>query len=283
MIFFGLVCIQISYPVIYNLLFKEPNFLQWDSSFARNQGIKIEDIDKENDEIEIYGIEEEWEKVIYKLSQTNEYLMKNLFNIINLLTLIKNLSTDENSLEECISSLISMTSITSIERASSNENLDRNIHNDARRKIIHETPEDFYKMLSEWGIPEKITNNSKIIRDLILNLLGDNIRIIYSYQISIETNHRSGRARLVAKLWHSKRTLFIWSGKLYKIKRRDNIDNEEFVQEFSKNIVDVYNNISKQEHRIASYVSPNVAADAAWPAADAQTAAPASPETSGSC
>ena len=111
----------------------------------RSCGIKNTDSEDEHEEFERNGLDEEWEKSVYRLCVNNSFLMKRILNIVNILNFIKNLSNDEDKMSECISSLIGLTSITSVDRSSTSEVVSRRSAN----VISYDTLDEINKYLEE--------------------------------------------------------------------------------------------------------------------------------------
>lgn len=249
LMFFGLVCIQISYPGIYNLLYKEPNFTQWDNDFVRSCGIKNKDAEEENEEFERNGIEEEWEKSVYRLCANNRYLMKRIFNIINILNFINDLSSDEDKLSECISSLIGLTSITSVDRSSTGEVISRRSEN----VVSYESIEEISKYLETNNFKKNIMELTKSLFNDITQVLCNNVRPLFSAgvhaSLAFITKNPKSRKCVVLKSWIHKGLMWVNDGydayKLYSIE-----DYGKIKEEILKNTVNSYNNITRAEYQI---------------------------------
>ena len=93
---FALVCIQISFPRVYNLLSHEPNFKSWDERLAQKLKLPTLSSDEVSRLNELDEFDETWEQVLYRFCQQETYLSQNAFNISNLLNLIgENIDDDE--------------------------------------------------------------------------------------------------------------------------------------------------------------------------------------------
>ena len=111
---FALLGIQISFPKIFRYLTINPSFLQWDKFFATKHSLDwVEVINK----LEQFGendlTDEDWEKVVWGLCQSDSYLKNRAFSILELLNLIRNSFKD--NLEEVLNSALAFASITSID------------------------------------------------------------------------------------------------------------------------------------------------------------------------
>ena len=250
LMFFGLVCIQISYPGIYNLLYKEPNFLQWDSEFVRSCGIKNTDSEDEHEEFERNGLDEEWEKSIYRLCVNNSFLMKHILNIVNILNFIKNLSNDEDKMSECISSLIGLTSITSVDRSSTSEVVSRKEKN----VVSYESIDEISKHLETNNFKSNVIEITKLLLNDINKSLGNHVNSLFIVgdrcpYLSITTKNPKGRKRILVRDWYHKK--FIWIDDGNTMSRFYSVEEYEKIREkFIQNIVDSYNKITREEYQI---------------------------------
>lgn len=246
LMFFGLVCIQISYPSIYNLLYKEPNFLQWDNDFVRSCGIKNKDAEEENEEFERNDIEEEWEKSVYRLCANNKYLMKRILNITNLFNFINDISSDEEKLSRCVSSLIGLTSITSVDRSSTSEVVSRR----DTKTDSYESIEEISKYTEENNYKKSTIDTVKLIFDDITKIFSNNVRILFSTAIhtslTIIAKNPKSRTRIVSKNWIHKRLIWLSGG--FKVCSIE--DYKKIREEYLKNMIDSYNNITREEYQI---------------------------------
>jgi hypothetical protein len=119
---FALLCCQIAYPVIYNLFIEKPDFTGWDEEFARkNISIGLE-IDNEAFEREFAAavkteqFDEEWEQALYRICFHRTRLKHRVKDLSRLLNFIKDTYEDkEEGLESLIASVLSETSVTSVE------------------------------------------------------------------------------------------------------------------------------------------------------------------------
>ena len=110
---YGLVCLQIAYPQIYDRITQEPYFPDWDETTARQ--FRLKPLPKEKLEVldKLEGFNEPWEQVVYQICQTSNYLMASALNISELLNLIKSLY-DEEIFVTKINKMLGMTSVTSV-------------------------------------------------------------------------------------------------------------------------------------------------------------------------
>lgn len=113
---YALVSIQIAYPPVYRLLSLHSAFDKWNENVALQMNLKPLDpqsIDKLNQSEEF---DEEWEKVLFRLCENDHYLKKRALSISRLLNSLKDSITEKGEdIEDIISSVISLSSVTNLE------------------------------------------------------------------------------------------------------------------------------------------------------------------------
>lgn len=129
----AIVGIQVAYPKIYQLLCMEPGFTKWDNSIAAKMNvprIEKEALERLNKDEKF---DEDWEKVLYRVCQTDKYLQKNVIILSQLFNLLRteiltastvdmeNLDTEEdiqsakdNVISEFVHDQLRLSSITGI-------------------------------------------------------------------------------------------------------------------------------------------------------------------------
>jgi hypothetical protein len=125
---FSMVCLQIQYPKIFELLSHKPDFTKWDDkfSFAETKGKETNLAEFEKDFENAKNIEdsndklfdEDWEQALFKICYLNPRLKGKIFNISKLLNFIreKNFSSkaDKENMAERLSAIIEQTAVTSV-------------------------------------------------------------------------------------------------------------------------------------------------------------------------
>jgi len=111
---FALICVQIAYPIIYNLIQKEPDFTNWNEQFVDEifKNKKIDDADLlllENTK----EFDEEWEQNVWRICQISSFLKQKVYQISRLLNFIKENISNEN-ISTTIDKLLRMSSVTSV-------------------------------------------------------------------------------------------------------------------------------------------------------------------------
>ncbi len=123
---FALLCLQIAYPHIYELLNQNPDFTKWDDKFAFFITQKSEESKLEYPEFhtqfqhaqETEGFNEEWEKSLYRICYIRTRLRNNSQNISRFLNYIKNdvLKDQPDTIGDRIRDALSQTSVTNVTR-----------------------------------------------------------------------------------------------------------------------------------------------------------------------
>lgn len=112
---YALVCTQIAYPAIYKALCEEPDFISWGENTANKFKLrKLEDHEVENLK-KSEEFDEEWEQVLFRLCENDNYLSKRVFNISSLLNSIKNEIPDGEDVGNYISAILELSSVTDVQ------------------------------------------------------------------------------------------------------------------------------------------------------------------------
>lgn len=127
---FFLVSLQIAYPKIYNILVENNDFTAWNESIALNYNLKPLDENSQNKLNQMEEFDEEWEKILFRLCETDFYLKQKALNLSSLLNMIKEIvenslsdnDEDKEDLEHYINRIISLSAITNL-KANDNNNI----------------------------------------------------------------------------------------------------------------------------------------------------------------
>jgi len=127
---FFLVSLQIAYPKIYNILVENNDFTAWNESIALNYNLKPLDENSQNKLNQMEEFDEEWEKILFRLCETDFYLKQKALNLSSLLNMIKEIvensisddEEDKEDLEHYINRIISLSAITNL-KANDNNNI----------------------------------------------------------------------------------------------------------------------------------------------------------------
>ena len=134
---YAMVCIQIAYPAIYNLLLDEPDFKSWDNALAtRLKAPLIEQSILESLK-ESKEFDEEWELTLFRICQQDAYLQQNAFDLSLLLNKVAKMVNNDEELGEIVSQVMDLSTVTNIKAGSSNEAASAN--NAQKRKYVKDT------------------------------------------------------------------------------------------------------------------------------------------------
>ncbi len=111
---FALLGIQISYPKIFRHLGMNHDYKSWHQAFAARLGLDWQII---TDKVKEYGenllVDEDWEKVVWGLCQSDAYLKSRAFSILELLNVLSDHFGE--SLEEVMQNALEFAAITSVD------------------------------------------------------------------------------------------------------------------------------------------------------------------------
>ena len=124
LLLFSLVCLQISYPKIYDVLLKKPDFFNWNEQLAFNVTEHAEHKDKEKFDENFEKVKDtkefndDWEQALYRICYVNPRYKARAKNISRLFSLIKDdlLAEHKNPEDKkvFIEEIIDQTVVTSI-------------------------------------------------------------------------------------------------------------------------------------------------------------------------
>lgn len=111
---FALLGIQISYPYVFRMLTKHPDYLTWDAAFTSKEDINL---DAMKEKLEAYGeseyLDEQWEQILWSLCQRDSYLKSRAFDALSLLNFLRDKYGGD--LNDEIESAMEFAAITSID------------------------------------------------------------------------------------------------------------------------------------------------------------------------
>lgn len=118
---FALVCLQIAYPDIYNLLSEHPNIDTWDEELAyeitqgKEQSDETFTRDFEN-ACKTDDFDEEWEQCVYKICYVKPRYRAKAIDISRAISIVKNeiVHLPTNEMEQVLSALINQTAVTNV-------------------------------------------------------------------------------------------------------------------------------------------------------------------------
>lgn len=111
---FGLVCIQIAYPYVYDQLIEEPDFKAWNEAVASRLKLKVLTEEEKTRLDSTEEFDEEWEKITFRMCQESSYLSNRAFQISGLLNCLATVINNDDDLGNIIESTIKMSAVTNI-------------------------------------------------------------------------------------------------------------------------------------------------------------------------
>ena len=160
----GLVCCQVAYPFIYNLLCDEPDYKNWDDGIATKLKLKklteeeLEDLNNTDE------FDDDWEKILFRACQRDPYLSNNATRISKLLNIIADqLPKDkEAELADIVQELLSISAVTNV--VASNEVRGR----EGKTRVRFQSFDEFAEHLDPTGKRSDLIKLIKFIHDDIL-------------------------------------------------------------------------------------------------------------------
>ncbi len=191
---FGLVCVQISYPFIYNFLELEPNIRGWDKKTGSVHSLPELEPDTVAKLNELEEFNDPWEQILYRKCLGDSYLEARAPSVSKLLSKIwDTIIGDEQTKIDAITKILGVASVTTVNTADVN-----NAKNNDQKKLVRfDTLEEFlenYPSHSGGGeLPQNIRKiASKIYTDLVEEY-DDTIRVNFfkNYiNFCVKTNKR---------------------------------------------------------------------------------------------
>lgn len=111
---FGLVCMQIAYPYIYDQLTEEPDFKQWNERIGSKLKLRPLTMAEQESLNATEEFDEEWEKVVFRMCQKETYLSSRAFQVSQMLNKIAELVNDDKNLGQIIDDTIELSAVTNL-------------------------------------------------------------------------------------------------------------------------------------------------------------------------
>jgi hypothetical protein len=206
---FGLVCIQIAYPKIYQALLEEPDYKSWADKTAKkmrlmelseSQSITLKDTTE---------FDEEWEIVLFRICQNDPYLSSRAFQISLLLNYLSEIVPNNLDFGDEIARILGASSVTSVSLDS--------IPKQAKKgeKIRFEGWQGFEQMLKGNKSITTFLPDLKTIHDYFETEYKDLIQFNYTPNfLTIACKYPSSRTRTIIFIRLKKESvLFEYAGK----------------------------------------------------------------------
>lgn len=111
---FAMLGIQISYPRMFRFLTLQPNFLEWDQSFAVRHQVDWSQVEQRLTELgESELLDETWEKVVWSLCQSDTYLKSRVYSVLELLNALREFFKEQ--LMDSLTTALEFAAITSVD------------------------------------------------------------------------------------------------------------------------------------------------------------------------
>ena len=167
LLMFSLVCLQISYPEVYDLLDRMPDFTKWDDDFAtkitqkKEEGLDDTEKEKFNTQFKLAqdtdDFDEPWEKALYRICYTKPRYRAHVKEMSRLLTfmdevILKDIKNED--VETFIASVLQETSVTNVKTTDQNQQMQE--MKPFERKILDNPEEglEFYFEHTNYNTPQ---------------------------------------------------------------------------------------------------------------------------------
>jgi hypothetical protein len=233
-----LVCIQIAYPKIYELINQEPSFREWNDQTAKK--LRLAELN-ESQLIVLNStneFDEEWEKVLFKKCQQDPYMSSRSFQISQLLNYIIELVPENLNFSEEITRIIGFSAVTSV-------NLDlipKTVHKGEKVRYVGFA--GLEETLRTQKVSQDYISTLKFIHDKIENVFLDLIQINYTPNfITFTCKYPKGRSKTFLFIRFKKNNVqFEFSGQSIVISQP-----EDFTNQLIDNLKSAFNNLSEKE------------------------------------
>jgi len=123
---FALICLQIAFPAIYQLLADHPDFQNWDDAFAQRHHADRASLKDEVARQHYDLLASDWQRVCFAVCSRSPYLSKHTYNILRILAQIAHVAEEENLMAgDVIADIFEFSSVTNV-RASAKPFLEIN-------------------------------------------------------------------------------------------------------------------------------------------------------------
>jgi hypothetical protein len=235
---YSLVCIQIAYPKIYELLTQEPSFREWNEQTAKK--LRLPDLTEAQLVVlnSTHEFDEEWEKVLFRKCQEDPYMASRSFQISQLMNYVIELVPDNLNLTEEISRIIGFSAVTSV-------NLDPIPKSISKGdKIRYEGFAALGEILKRNKFSDEYISTLKTIHDTIEKLFSDLIQINYTPNfITFACKFPTGRSKTFLFVRFKKNGVQLeFSAQTIPIKT-----SQEFTDEITEKLKLAFNNLSEKQ------------------------------------
>ena len=181
---FALVCIQNTYPAIYNALLIEPDFREWDNEIVQKFALPelpkdVQERLKDNEEFN-----EPWELILFRICNNDHFLSQRALEISNMLNKIIKIIPEGKNLGDCLSKVMRLSSVTNVQAAEQQkDSINADFHKSTWLKAYRDRILPAVNgILGESG--SVVSTNSRVKTVLYLRYQRDNEPIVENIQIS---------------------------------------------------------------------------------------------------
>ena len=181
---FALVCIQNTYPAIYNALLIEPDFREWDDEIVQKFALPelpkdVQERLKDNEEFN-----EPWELILFRICNNDHFLSQRALEISNMLNKIIKIIPEGKNLGDCLSKVMRLSSVTNVQAAEQQkDSINADFHKSTWLKAYRDRILPAVNgILGDSG--SVISTNSRVKTVLYLRYQRDNEPIVENIQIS---------------------------------------------------------------------------------------------------
>ena len=195
---FAVVCIQIAYHTIYQMLMAEPNFKEWNEEIARKFSLDSLDEETKKNLGSLEGFEEEWQQIIYRAGMNSVYLSPQVSEIVSLLQTIEAFLPDDADLGEEMGKVLGFASVTTV----TSKDESAKVKQDGWKERVRTGEDEYYQLQLENNIPESSLSMLKTIHANIRTLFGELVTYEYSTSeiFGIVVHRKDNRSKTLIKL-----------------------------------------------------------------------------------
>jgi hypothetical protein len=235
---YALVCIQIAYPKIYELLTQEPAFINWTEQTAKK--LRLPELTESQLIIlnSTSEFDDEWEKVLFRKCQGDPYMTSRTFQLSQLLNYIVELVPEGLNFSEEISRIIGFSAVTSV-------NLDVVVKPISKgEKVRYDGFDGLAEILKINKFPVEYITNLKGIHDIIQNKFDKLIQVNYTPNfITFTCLFPKGRSKTFLFIRFKKNNIqFEFSGKTVQLTSASDLSTDLLQQ-----LLDAFNNLSNTQ------------------------------------
>ena len=266
LLIFALICCQVAYPKIYDLISLKPNVKEWNDEFAAEITQKKEELDPNFKDIfdkvrESEDFDEAWEQAVFKISYISLDTKKHASNISKFLSLLVNEGIIDSPeqldrvLMNTAATVVTASDFAETKKPAAYAKMDSFEGTVESYRII--AKED--NKLSESEVESAIITTKKM-HDVILELFNNNKNFSVKYSrnsIAYSTKKDGKKKTRFARIWVHKNmhvhALYKDHKKDYKMPKINNVETKQF-QGFNKNSKRwYYSDIYKLDFNLESY------------------------------